>query len=299
MPFDPDAIPPEQPAERLLGFFDAPQLIQCRRCRELKRAAACNFRNVRQKTDRFRMVCRKCEKKSEYMRSVTGRLSALRNRPLLTDEERAVLMAGDGTVLRPSVAEQVNTARKAKLRDARLKAVDASFRREWSEVRKGVAWRRAQLVLRLEKSKYRYEVGGSQSGLYYVMQHSPTATRYVRTLLVVYSAIVARLRSLKTWRQAIGVHRPPAHWLRAVESSTHDAWMRVSPLELATAEERALLKHLNPETHEGEIDWRLMVSETGRVNATLIYHVYPLLTPDGPVKLSETSPAWLKTFNGV
>lgn len=299
MPFDPDVLPPAQPVERMLGFFDAPQLIQCRRCRELKRASHLHFRNIRQKTDRFRTTCRKCEKKSDYAQSVTGRLSALRNRPLLTDKERAVLMAGDGTVLRPSVAEQVNADRKAKLRATRLKAVDAAFREQWTEVRKLVAWRRAQLALRLERSKWLFEKEGAQAGLYYVMHHSPTAARYVRTLLAIYSAIVARLRNLKTWRQTIGMRRPPAHWLHAVESSNHKAWMRVSPLELATNEERALLKRLDPDKHEGEIDWRLMVSETGRVNATLVYHVYPLLTPDGPIKLSETSPAWLKAFNGA
>lgn len=286
---------PIEPVERLLGFFDAPQMIQCRRCKTLKRAAVTHFRNVNRKTDRFRTTCRKCEKKSEYARSVNGKLAAIRNRPLLTEEERATLMIGDGTVLRPGVAEQVSEAKRERCRAARIKRFSADFELEWTEVRKVVAWRRDQLVLRIAQSKRR-----DRAGIAAAMEYSLNVRGYVNTLLSVYSAIVARMRKMAVWHSIIGDHLPPAHWRAAIKPplSTH-ARIRVSPLELATAEERGLLRRLDPEKLNDYYWTEAVLLNADRVNGTLIYHVYPLLTPDGPIKLSETSPAWLKAFNGA
>lgn len=287
---------PVVPHLRNLGYFDAPQLIQCRRCHTLKKAHNANFRNIRGKADRFRFTCRNCERKTAYARTVDAKINAIRNRPGLTDEERAVLILGDGTPLRPGLLEQVSEQRKAKLRRARLVHVDDTFRQSWTEVRKAVAARRVDLDQRIRANRAYNAKYGSQTGVAYCMAVHPQCERYMRLVLATYSSVVARLRNLDEWRKVVDGHMPPRHWLDAITGKAGK--LSVSPFEFTTREERRALRLADPAKVDGpcSADWQFMVANTGRANGAMQYHVYPLWLPSGKT-IAQMSPPWLLAFN--
>lgn len=294
MPSDPDPI---EPATRLLGFFEAPQLIQCRKCKALKKALNVNFRNIRGKTDRFRFTCRNCERQTAHARTVDAKIAAIRNRPLLTDAERAALIEGDSTPLRPGVAEQVSAATRARRRKARVVTLEDTFRQSWHEVRKAIAARRVDLDNRLRSAKYFADKSRGQTGVHYCRQAHPQCERYVRLVLATYSSVVSRLRHIREWRQTIGLHMPPKHWIDALGKGKAGL-MEVSPFEFTTAEEREALRRADPAKAGGACaaDWSYMVADSDRKNATMKYHVYPLWLANGKT-IAQTSPDWLKRFN--
>ena len=172
----PDDLDPIEPATRLLGFHDAPQLIQCRRCRALKKAHNANFRNIRGKSDRFRFTCRNCERLSAHARTVDAKLSAIRNRPLLTDAERAALILGDGTPLRPGVREQVSKAKRERQRKTLTSTLEDTFRQSWREVQKAVSARRFDLDMRLREAERYATANRGQTGVHYCRTRNAIGT---------------------------------------------------------------------------------------------------------------------------
>lgn len=293
----PDDLDPIEPATRLLGFHDAPQLIQCRRCRALKKAHNANFRNIRGKTDRFRFTCRNCERLSAHARTVDAKLAAIRNRPLLTDAERAALILGDGTPLRPGVAEQVSAAKRERHRKARVVTLEDTFRQSWREVQKAVSARRLDLDMRMRVAKAYSVKNGAQHGVGYCLLTHPQCDAYLRLVLATYSAVTTRLRHIRDWRVTLGLHLPPKHWIDALGRGKAGL-MDVSPFEFTTREERRALRLADPAKAGGACaaDWNFMVADTTRANATMKYHVYPLWLANGKT-IAQTSPPWLLAFN--
>lgn len=274
--------------EKPLGHHDAPQLIQCRACHKLKHAHHLHFRPIRA-SDRFRTKCRACEQKTRYRRTIDARMADIR---LLTDhrrypggtsdEERAALML--------RLPDEIAESKSARLRAARAAEFDEDFRRLWKGVRKIVSARRAALVRRIEQSQRL----GSPHGLWGVMQADPTCASYVRAVLAVYSSVVTRLR-LAPWRAAIGRHLPPGRWQAVVANPTPDMMMEVSPFEFTTKAERDMLSRMDPEKHACH-DWFRHISDSGRSNGTVKFHVYPLLLRNGRTR-HETSPPWLLAWS--
>lgn len=272
--------------EKPLGLHEAPQLIQCRACRMLKRASHLHYRPIRS-SDRFRHKCRICEQKTRYRHTLAARMADVR---LLVDPKRFPGGASDEerAALYERLPAEVAESRSARLRDARAAEFDEDFRRLWKAARKIVSARRDMLVRRIEQSK---RLG---SGLWAVMQADPTCASYVRAVLAVYSSVVARLR-LAPWRAEIGKHLPPQRWQAVIDNPTPAMMMEVSPFEFATRIERDMLSRMDPEKHNCH-DWFRHVSDSGRSNGTLKYHVYPLLLRNGRTR-QETSPPWLLAWS--
>lgn len=295
----PDDLDPVEPATRLLGFFDAPQMIQCRRCRTLKKAHNANFRNIRGKVDRFRYTCRNCERQTVHARTLDAKLAAIRNRPGLSDAERSALILGDGTPLHPGLREQVSSERKARLRKARLTTVEDTFTQSWTEVRKLIAARRHALDMRLRQAKHYLATHQGQVGVAYCVQTHPQCDSYVRLVLSTYSSVVSRIRHIRKWRETIGLHLPPKHWIDAIGKGKAGL-MDVSPFEFTTPAERLALRLADPAKAGGACaaDWSFMVADSDRKNATMRFHVYPLWLANGRT-IAQTSPDWLKKFNAA
>lgn len=266
--------------EKPLGHHDAPQLIQCRTCRKLKPAHHLHYRPIRS-SDRFRHKCRACEQKSAYRRTLAARMAEVRAKPGLAEPERAALML--------RLPDEVKASKSRRVAAARATEFDDDFKQLWKEARKIVAARRELLVQRIAQSKR------NGTGLWLVMEEDPTCARYVRTVLAVYSSVVARLRDQMRWRATIGDHLPPQRWQTVIASPTNDMMMEVSPFEFTTKAERDMLSRMDPEKHNCH-GWFSNISESGRSNGTIKYHVYPLLLRNGRTRL-ETSPPWLLAWS--
>ena len=264
--------------EKPLGFFDAPQLIQCRNCREFKPADQRVFRNVR-KTDVFRKVCRKCEHKLQYYKSTRGKAAAARNNPHVPEQQRHA-----------NAAQAVVDGKKRLSALGRAKA-DAQLRAEWVLVRKAIAQRRAMLATKISASQR------MSGGLWTAIQQYESIERYVRSVLGTYTAIIARMRSPAAWIEEIGRHRPPEHWRALGKNPSREQMMSVSPWDFATAEERMHLTQLDPDDDRYpyvQEPWQALVYGRGR---TLEHHVYPHKT-DPAFNNAAREPLWLREHNG-
>lgn len=312
---------PIVPAERLLGRFDAPQIIQCRVCMTLKPAQPLFFRNIRT-TDRFRKTCRKCEQKSAYHRSLVGKSAAVRNDPRL---QRAGLVQRELTALHQEHAQQSN-ANKAK---GRAKQLDAQFTRYWTATRRLVVrWR----TMTYEELHKRHIIARQQpansvqaTGDMFNAEFNPRIEHYLRMRLGVMSEIIKRMRSMDEWARLIGLHMPPRQWRDFIDKMGDnivtdkqliDAGLfELDPFVFATKDEIASLMEHSPTTliKQGELSmheqllWEKRISRHGLLGVggkrPQLFH---LLQPGmrlNPVTLTLENvpaevPAWLAQFNG-
>lgn len=311
------------PAERLLGHFDAPQIIQCRVCMTLKPAQPLFFRNIRT-TDRFRKTCRKCEQKSAYHRSLVGKSAAVRNDPRL---QRAGLVQRELTALHQEHARQSN-ANKAK---GRAKQLDAQFTRYWTATRRLVVrWRTMTYEILTNNSRLSTPQGARVCNMRMVndmlnVEYNPRIEHYLRMRLGVMSEIVKRMRSMDEWARLIGLHMPPRQWRDFIDKigdtvvtdkQLIDAGLfELDPFVFATKDEIASLMAHSPTTliKQGELSmheqllWEKRITRHGLLGVggkrPQLFH---LLQPGmrlNPVTLMLENvpaevPAWLAQFNG-
>lgn len=311
------------PAERLLGHFDAPQIIQCRVCMTLKPAQPLFFRNIRT-TDRFRKTCRKCEQKSAYHRSLVGKSAAVRNDPRL---QRAGLVQRELTALHQEHARQSN-ANKAK---GRAKQLDAQFTRYWTATRRLVVrWRTMTYEILTNNSRLSTPQGARVCNMRMVndmlnVEYNPRIEHYLRLRLGVMSEIVKRMRSMDEWARLIGLHMPPRQWRDFIDKigdtvvtdkQLIDAGLfELDPFVFATKDEIASLMAHSPTTliKQGGLSMHEQLLWEKRITRHALLGVggkrpqlFHLLQPGmrlNPVTLMLENvpaevPAWLAQFNG-
>lgn len=276
------------PFERLLGFHDAPQAIQCRHCKAIKLANLRNFRNTRGKLDRFRTVCKPCESKQAYARSSYGQIRAIDNDPSLPEplkrffREEALAKAKER-------GREARQAHYAKLRDDK-------FTQQWALVRALVTERRTLLYKQVTHNAGTGHWGRRLSigrQMYRPEDRDPPDPKgsgflrhYIQAYLDVFSAVIARLHHLQAWEERIGgKHLPPPELRRPAEAlfryvlpdptvphakpriearddvstagvrGQPSPWVETvlsfEPLWLATREERDRLWELNPRRFTG------------------------------------------------
>ena len=288
MPIIDETLPPVPWLERLLGYADAPQLIQCRVCMKFKKSDAKNFRNART-FDQFRTTCRPCEYKTAKGRTTAMRQRMIEQDPTLPESFKAALFNALPDVVRASKKARGDVKR------------DAYMKRRWDMVRMIVSKRRLLLDARIRASAF---YNGS---LYHCMKEHPRTQEYVRRVLALYSMVISRLRRVDKWLDTVGEHFPPPHWDSVLQAQMHarkENWratlamrlMDIDPWEFTTADERAELRMYDPDggnAGEGErTEWQQAVLTRG----TIRFHVYPSMLPADATRADV--PAWLCEFNG-
>jgi hypothetical protein len=293
-----ESLPPVAWLERPLGFFDAPQLIQCRHCLALKEANAKNYRNIK-KIDRFRTTCRKCEDKTTYGRRAIARANRVKLDPALPDAVKAYELA--------ELPAVVANSKSTLIKQARTKEHTYAFSAMWRKVAHIIAIRRQVLAQLVQASKRSVELGVLAA----LMQESWVVSDYVDAVLGQYSTINDRLKDVDTWYDTIGGHLPPDHWQKCIQALVfhrnkasreyRGICERMSPWEFTTLEERNRLSALDPlnrldEREEKHARWTRLISRGTQV---LMRRMYPgTAWPDYPA-LDDITPEWMREYNGI
>lgn len=281
--------------ETPLGFFDAPQLIQCRVCGLLKQATTRNFRNILT-IDRFRTTCKPCEYKTYKGRRMNTRMNVIRLDPALPEPIKQALIEELPNVVRES--------RSARMKDARSREHTRAFNAQWRKVASIISYKRQMLAHTIQASR---RINGALAQL---MMSSAVVSNYVDAVLGTYSLVNDRLRNVEEWHATVDGHLPPEHWQQLIlqlvlhkpNSAGYDN--AVKPLcafEFTTPDEQAMLKRLNPELalnprEEFAVRWGKLIDRQGHA---LMHQLYPWVAHPGWDDVRNITPDWLRAFNGL
>jgi hypothetical protein len=292
-----DSLPPVAWLETPLGFFDAPQLIQCRVCMKLKETNARNYRNIK-KLDRWRTTCRKCEDKTAYGRRAVARANRIKLDPVLPEAVKAYEMS--------ELPAVVANSRSQRLKRFHTAEHVAAFNAMWRKVAHIVAVRR-QILAQLIQANRRLSPPGKLATL---MSESWVVNDYVEAVLGLFTIVNQRLKEVDTWIDAVDGHLPPDHWQDAIKALIWhkratgeylDICRRMSPFEFTTRAERERLASIDPtrvldSRDSACVRWVHILS---RGRQTLQNHMYPGMAWPGSPTIDSITPDWMREYNGI